>query len=69
MQIVAGTVFFGSVNVGKDTYISGNVTIKNGIKIGSNCMIGMGSVVTRNVLNGRSVFGNPATVITQIKKS
>ena len=42
------------------------VTIRNNLNIGKNVLIGMGSVVTKDVKDGQIVFGNPAK---QIKKS
>jgi acetyltransferase-like isoleucine patch superfamily enzyme len=37
-----------------------SLTIRDGIKIGSNSTIGMGAVVTKDVLNDTTVIGNPA---------
>jgi acetyltransferase-like isoleucine patch superfamily enzyme len=40
--------------------IGANATILPGLTIGSNACIGAGSVVTKNVPDGKTVFGNPA---------
>jgi len=40
--------------------IGAGSTIGPGIELGEYCMIGMGSVVTRNVLPHQLVYGNPA---------
>lgn len=40
--------------------IGAGCTIGPGIELGEYCMIGMGSVVTRNVLPHQLVYGNPA---------
>lgn len=58
--IVGETIMFGSSSLGDDSFISGNSTIRNGVSIGEKALIGMGSVVTRNVEDGRVVKGNPA---------
>ena len=42
--------------------IGANSTILPGISVGVNSVIGAGSVVTRDVLPGTTVFGNPARV-------
>ena len=42
--------------------IGANSTILPGIRIGTNSVIGAGSVVTKDVLPNSTVFGNPATV-------
>lgn len=39
------------------------VTVANGTTIGKNATVNMGSVVIRNVLDGKTVFGNPAREI------
>jgi UDP-3-O-[3-hydroxymyristoyl] glucosamine N-acyltransferase len=58
--IVGETIFFGSSSIGDYSYVSGNSTIRNGVKIGNYVTIGMGSVVTKNIESGLTVFGNPA---------
>lgn len=40
--------------------IGANSTIVCGIRLGTNCMVGAGSVVTRDVPDHALVFGNPA---------
>ena len=59
--IVGESIMFGSSSTGERAYISGNSTIRNKIKIGSDVLIGMGSVVTKDVPNGMVVMGNPAS--------
>ena len=46
--------------VKKGASIGANSTIICGINLGENCMIGAGSVVTKNVAPYTLVFGNPA---------
>ena len=40
--------------------IGANSTVVSGIRLGFNCMVGAGSVVTRDVLDHALVYGNPA---------
>ena len=40
--------------------IGANSTVVSGIRLGFNCMIGAGSVVTRDVADHALVYGNPA---------
>jgi len=42
--------------------IGANSTIVSGIRLGYNCMVGAGSVVTKDVPDHALVFGNPARV-------
>ena len=58
--LVGGTVFLGSVHAGERSYFAGNVIVRNQLSIGANALIGMGSVVTKAVADGATVFGNPA---------
>lgn len=58
---------FGSVEVGENTYITSSV-IRDQIKIGSNVIIGMGSVVTKDVGDCKVLIGAPAKVIRENSK-
>ncbi|GAG26600.1 unnamed protein product, partial [marine sediment metagenome] len=52
----------------KGAIIGANATLLPGIKIGQHALVGAGSVVTKDVLDGCVVAGNPAKVINQIEK-
>lgn len=60
--IVGETIMFGGSSTGKQAFISGNSTIRNKVSIGDKAIIGMGSVVVKNVDSGSIVLGNPARV-------
>lgn len=60
--IVGESILFGSCHVKKNSQISGNSTIRNGICIGENSIVGMGSVVTKNIEDNVIVLGNPAKI-------
>lgn len=51
------------VHVGKNCWICANTTILPGVTIGDNCVIGAGSVVTRDIPANSFAAGNPARVI------
>lgn len=58
--VVGETILFGSSSTGKNAFLSGNSTIRNGVHVGDNALVGMGAVVVRNVCNQGIVKGNPA---------
>lgn len=52
-----------SITIGDDCWLGGNVTVLPGVTIGNRCIIGAGSVVTKNIPNDCVAAGNPAKVI------
>jgi len=54
---------FGRITVGGDTFIAQNCIILPGTRIGSNCVIGAGSVVRATVPDNSVVVGNPGRVV------
>ncbi len=54
------------VIIGENCWIGGSVVILPGIKIGDGCVIGAGSVVTKNISENSLAVGNPAKVIKTI---
>lgn len=51
------------ITIGDNVWIGNNVIILKGVDIGDNAIIGAGSVVTKDVLSGTAVAGNPAKKI------
>ncbi len=51
------------VRIGDDVWIGARVIILPGIVIGSGSVIGAGAVVTKDVLEGVIVAGNPASIV------
>ncbi len=60
VEITAGAIIAGFVNIGENAYLGVNSSIRNRISLGDDCIIGMGSVVTKSVDKGIIVAGNPA---------
>ena len=56
----ADVIKYGKISVGERTMIGCNVTVMPGVKIGKRCVVGAGSVVTKDVPDGTVVAGVPA---------
>lgn len=54
------------IKIGNDCWIASNVVICGGVTIGDNCVIGAGSVVTRDISSNSLAAGNPCRVIREI---
>jgi maltose O-acetyltransferase len=56
------------IRIGNDCWIGGNTIILPGITIGDGCVIGAGSVVTKNLPDNSLAIGNPAKVIRKLNE-
>lgn len=56
------TQSYGSVEMGENAYVVGSI-LRNQCKIGHDTIIGMGSVVTKDVEAGKVAMGTPAKVV------
>ena len=54
------------VTIGDNVWIGGNTVICPGVTIGSNCVVGAGSVVTKDIPEWSVAAGNPCRVIRKI---
>lgn len=55
------------IEVGDDVWIGGNVVVLPGVKIGSNVVIGAGSVVNKDIPSNVVAVGNPCRVIKRMR--
>lgn len=56
----------GSVVIGNNVWLCNDVKILKGVNIGDNSVIGIGSIVTKDVPPNVLVAGNPAKIIREI---
>jgi len=54
---------FGAITVGEYSFIGASSVILPGVKIGQNCVVGAGSVVTKSIPDNTVVAGVPARKI------
>jgi len=59
--IIAGAEISGGVQIGARSWVAPQAAIINKVKIGDDALIGIGSVVVKNVPANTVVAGNPAT--------
>lgn len=58
-----------SVTIGDNVWLGGNTVICPGVRIGSNTVIGAGSVVTKDIPDWVIAAGNPCRVIRKITEA
>src|SRR5262249_38045690 len=58
----SGREFGRPVRIGRNVWIGASAIILPGVSIGDDAVVGAGSVVTRDVPDGATAFGNPARV-------
>ena len=61
--ITASVVLCGSSVVEREAWVGVNSSVLNRVRIGAEAFVGMGSVVTRDVIQGGLVYGVPAKLI------
>lgn len=54
------------VSIGDQTFIGANAVVLMGVTIGNHCIVGAGSVVTRDVPDRTCVVGSPARAIGSV---
>ena len=65
----AGVFFSRPISVGDDVWFGGQVAVIPGVNIGSDVVIGAGSVVTRDIPSGVVAAGNPCRVLRKITEA
>ena len=59
----------GEIVIGDNCWLGGSVTVCPGVHIGEGCVIGAGSVVTRDIPAGSLAAGNPCRVLRPITEA
>ena len=61
-------VYTSLITISDDVYIGANTVIATGVTIGKHCVIGAGSVVTKDIPGYSVAVGNPAKVIKNLQE-
>jgi sugar O-acyltransferase (sialic acid O-acetyltransferase NeuD family) len=61
-HLAPGVTTGGRVKIGNGTFVGISAAIRDGVSVGSNCIIGMCSVVTRNIPDNCIAWGNPCRI-------
>lgn len=64
----SGREYAKPIVIGEDVWVGGSAIICPGITIGNRCVIGAGSVVTKDIPDDVFAAGNPCKVIRQIEQ-
>lgn len=64
--IIATSEISGSVEVGKNAWIAPNACVNQKVKIGDGAIVGLGSVVIKDVQSNTVVAGNPAKLLRHL---
>jgi UDP-3-O-[3-hydroxymyristoyl] glucosamine N-acyltransferase len=62
VDLAPGVKVGGNTSIGENTTVGLGAMIRNRIKIGSNCLIGMGSNVVKDIPDNVIAYGNPCVV-------
>lgn len=60
-----GLEYSKPISIGNDCWIGGSAVLFPGVTIGDRCVIGAGSIVTKNIPNDTIAAGNPARSINR----
>lgn len=64
-----GLCYAEPVHIGSDCWLCANVTVLPGVTIGDGCVIGAGSVVTRDIPPGSLAVGTPCRVLRTLSEA
>jgi maltose O-acetyltransferase len=67
LERATGLEFARPIKIGEDVWVGGSVVICPGVTIGDRCVIGAGSVVTKNIPPNVFAAGNPCRVIRTLE--
>jgi UDP-3-O-[3-hydroxymyristoyl] glucosamine N-acyltransferase len=67
-MVIADAMLGGSTDIGDRSWVAPSACIRDGLTVGSDALVGLGAVVTRDVPEGQTVAGNPARSVAELKE-
>ena len=67
VERASGLEYAKPITIGEDVWVGGSAVICPGVTIGNRCVIGAGSVVTKDIPDDVFAAGNPCRVIRSVK--
>lgn len=67
VQRSSGLEYALPITIGDNVWLGAQVCVLPGVTIGSNCVIGAGSVVTQDIPNNSLAVGNPCRVVRKLE--
>ena len=61
VHVAPGAVLCGFIHVGRETWVGAGAVVRDHLTIGARVMIGAGAVVVKDIPDGQTVMGNPAS--------
>jgi len=68
IERASGLEYAKPITIGEDVWVGGSAVICPGVTIGDRCVIGAGSVVTKDIPADTFAAGNPCRVIRTLKR-
>lgn len=64
-----GLEYCKPIRIGESVWIGAGVSVLPGVSIGNRCVIGAGSVVSKDIPEGHLAYGNPCKVVKAIEEN
>jgi sugar O-acyltransferase (sialic acid O-acetyltransferase NeuD family) len=68
VTIGAGAIIAGFAKLRSCSYVGAGAIVNTDVTVNEDALVGVGSVALRNVPAGRTVFGNPAQVLPELRR-
>jgi UDP-3-O-[3-hydroxymyristoyl] glucosamine N-acyltransferase len=66
--VIANAMIGGSTTIGDGAWIAPSACVRDGLKIGSNALVGLAALVVKDVPDGATVMGAPARPADEQKR-